>query len=148
MKLSNHFRLEEFLVSEAAARHDIDMSPTQEVLDNLSLLVTLYLHPIRRAADSPVIITSGYRPPELNHLIGGSETSAHRFGRAADFHIIGQTPFETVELILELDLAFDQVIHEFGQWVHLGIAELPRRQVLTAKREDGRTIYVPGLEAV
>lgn len=149
MMLSPNFSLDEFLVSETAYRHGIDMTPPQKVIDNIQILVTTCLQPIREAAESPLIITSGYRPDELNTIINGSKTSAHRFGRAADFTVIGLTPFETCQLILTLDLRYDQLILEFSRWVHLGIAEdLPRYQNLTAVNDNGRTRYISGIEEV
>lgn len=69
--------------------------------------------------------------------MGGSKTSAHMDGRAADFVPMDRST--TLESIVEWirdesSLAFDQVILEFGRWVHLGIARegaMPRREVLT-----------------
>jgi len=148
MKLSDNFELDEFLVSQTAVRAGIDMTPTPEIIANIATLAENYLQPIRETAGAPIIISSGFRPPVLNDLIGGSKTSAHRFGRATDFRVIGQTPYQTCEMILQMDLDFDQLINEFGAWVHLGIAELPRVEVLTARRENGSTRYVRGLEEV
>ena len=143
--LTENFSLEEFLVSQTAARHGIEMTPPQSVIDNLKHLCVTVLQPLRNEVNESIRISSGYRPPELNDIIGGSKTSAHRFGRAADFTVKGLTPFETVELIIDMELVYDQVIHEFGQWVHVGIAALPRHEVLTAVRENGETRYLRGL---
>jgi len=148
MRLSEHFDLEEFLFSQTAIRNGIDMTPSEDIIKNLKRLCETVLEPLRVYVDSPIRISSGYRPPVLNDLIGGSKTSAHRFGRAADFTVIGQTPFETVQSVLALNPVFDQVIHEFGRWVHVGIAELPRYEVLTAIRENGVTRYIRGLSEV
>ena len=62
--------------------------------------------------------------------------------------MVGETPFDTVQRIVRLDLEVDQVIHEFGRWVHVAVADLPRHQVLTAVREQGRTRYVEGLHKI
>lgn len=148
MKLSKNFTLEEFLRSQTAARHNIDMTPSPEILENIQELVDTCLQPLRDAVQASVNVSSGFRPEELNRRIGGSRTSAHRLGRAADFTITGLTPLETSRRILELDLPYDQVIHEFGQWVHLGIADTLRRQELTAYKHEGKTIYVNGLIAM
>jgi zinc D-Ala-D-Ala carboxypeptidase len=145
MQLSPNFTLEEFLVSQTAARHGIDMTPPQEVIDNLRRLCEKVLQPLRERAGSPVIISSGYRPRVLNDIIGGSKTSAHPFGRAADVRVIDMTPLETCELIVDMGLEFDQLIHEFGRWVHVGISDEPRSELLTAVNEDGRTRYIRGL---
>ena len=143
--LTDNFSLEEFLASQAAARHGIDMTPPQLVIDNLKQLCVTVLQPLRNEVGESIRISSGYRPPDLNDIIGGSKTSAHRFGRAADFTVDGLTPYETVALIVNMELVYDQVIHEFGQWTHVGIAEIPRHEVLTATRTNGETRYLRGL---
>jgi zinc D-Ala-D-Ala carboxypeptidase len=148
MMLTENFNLEEFLFSQAATRAGIDMTPPQSVIDNLKHLCVTVLQPLRNEVDTTVRISSGYRPPELNDIIGGSKTSAHRFGRAADFMVKGLSPYEVVGLIVDMELVFDQAIHEFGRWTHVGISELPRQEVLTAVRENGTTRYLRGLHEV
>ena len=151
MNLSKHFTLEEFTRSQTAARHGIANDPKPEHIDNMKRLCRIVLEPIREAAERPIYISSGYRCTRLNELIGGSETSAHRFGRAADFVIPTMTPFEVCEMIRDLNLVYDQLIHEFGRWVHIAIApagSTDRIQNLTAKHVDGETLYVPGIRRV
>lgn len=146
MKLTKNFDLGEFLISQTAERHGIDMTPPRYVIDNLKSLCVHVLQPIRDAAQAPISISSGYRPLDLNSLIGGSKTSAHMQGEAADFNVAGLTPYETCELVIRLKLPFDQVIHEFGRWVHVGIRQVPRGEVLTAYRDKaGATRYIKGL---
>ena len=145
MQLSDNFTLDEFLISQTAERHGIDMTPPRQVVLNIKKLVNTCLQPLREAIDAPIVISSGYRPVELNTLIGGSDTSAHMMGRAADFRAIGLTPLEVCEKVVDLELPYDQVIHEFGRWVHLGIAMYNRGEALTAYRAEGRTRYVNGL---
>lgn len=150
MQLSENFWLEEFLRSQTATRHGIDLESylTDEILANLKRLCQDILQPIRYAAEVPLIVTSGFRPEVLNELIGGSKTSAHMEGRAADFRLHGYTPFQACNLILGLPLEFDQLILEFNQWVHIGIARTgfdPRLQLLTAKKEEGKTMYHLGI---
>jgi len=144
MRLSKNFTLEEFLVSQTATRHGIDMSPSDDVIENLQRLVTGCLQPLRDET-GPMFISSGFRPLELNTRIGGSKTSAHLRGDAADLKIMNQTPYETAELIVVMELPFDQVIHEFGRWVHLGVADILRGEQLTAYKKDGKTRYVNGI---
>jgi len=151
MKLTDNFYLYEFLRSQTAARHGINMDPPIEVIDNLRRLCVDILQPIRDIIGLPVSVTSGYRPLELNQLIGGSTTSAHMDGRAADFIINGLTPLEAAEHIKAAALPYDQVIHEFGQWVHVGISPEEvdvRLQDLTAYRDAKGTHYDLGLRAV
>ena len=148
MKLSKNFTLDEFLVSQTAERHGIDMTPDDEVLHNIQELVTTCLQPLREAAGAGIYISSGFRPLELNGRIGGSKTSAHITGSAADLKVTGQSPYETSRLIVELELPYDQVIHEFGKWTHLGIADLLRGERLTAYKSSGKTAYVTGIRTM
>lgn len=145
MRLSNNFFLHEFLVSQTAERHGIDMTPSEDIIYNIQTLVDTCMQPLREELGTSIFISSGYRPYALNVLIGGSKTSAHMDGRAADFVAAGYTPLEVCEIVVKLGLPFDQIIHEFGRWVHLGIAETPREQKLTAYRKDGKTAYTFGL---
>ena len=147
MKLSKNFALEEFLRSQTAARHGIDMTPPPEVVDNLKELVTTCLQPLRDDVGAAIFISSGYRPRQLNGLIGGSLTSAHIDGRAADFVVAGMTPLDACRRIAEMELPFDQCIHEFGRWVHLGIAKVNRGELLTAYRAT-RPVYQFGLHPI
>lgn len=147
MQLSKNFTLDEFLVSQTAERHGIDMTPSDFVLHNIQELVTTCLQPLRDET-GPMFISSGFRPLELNGRIGGSKTSAHIIGNAADLKVSGQTPYETAMLIQELKLPYDQVIMEFGRWVHLGIADILRGEELTAYKKDGKTTYIHGIHKI
>ena len=84
MKLSEHFYLDEFLVSETAARRAIANQPTDEVIGRLRLLCQSVLEPLRVQLGCPIVVTSGYRSRELNLAVGGSLNSMHMQGRAAD----------------------------------------------------------------
>lgn len=136
--LSSHFTLEEFIRSDLAIRHGIDNSPTPDVLENLKLLAET-LETVRAILGRPLHISSGYRCPELNVVAKGSKTSAHMYGRAADFECPAFGPpaeiMKTLAPQAEL-LGADQIILEFppNGWVHLGIAErgtVPRQQLLS-----------------
>lgn len=141
MKLSKNFSLDEFLFSQTAARNEIDMKPSKEVIRNLEKLAKTILQPLRTAL-GPVVITSGYRPKELNDLVGGSKYSAHLDGRAADIKVIGRSVGEVFDWIIEhKGNQVDQVIHEFDRWIHIGISDKPRNQHLYATRKDGKTKY-------
>ncbi len=144
MRLSKNFTLDEFTRSQTAERYGIDMHPPELIVDNLRRLVTGCLQPLRDEA-GPIYISSGFRPLELNTRIGGSKTSAHVKGNAADFVVSGMTPYDTAKLIVEMALPYDQVIHEFGRWVHLGVADILRGEELTAYRKGGKTRYTNGI---
>ena len=79
-----YFTLEEFVRSQTATAHSIANVPTAEAVKNLETLVHCVLDPLREAWGSPIIVTSGYRCPELNARVGGVKTSYHLRGMAAD----------------------------------------------------------------
>ena len=145
--LSDNFSLSEFLVSQTAARMGRELVPTKKQKNYILHLTRKVLQPVRELLDRPVIITSGFRPDWLNKLIGGSEASQHMKGQAADFVVVGMTPIEVCKAIEDSGLEFDQLICEFGKWVH--VSYFPgmtlRNEILTAKSCDGTTEYYSGL---
>ncbi len=152
MNLSPHFSLEEFCTSQTAARMGHAIDPSESDVRNLTRLCETVLEPLRTALDRPLIITSGLRPLWLNEAIGGSKSSAHMDGRAADMQVHGLSPLEVCRKVAELRLPVDQCIHEFppAGWCHVGIApadSLPRNQYLTARVLSGRTVYEIGVNA-
>lgn len=152
MKLSNHFSLEELTKSDSAIRHGIDNTPPAEVVANLQALVDNVLQPLRDKFGA-IAVTSGYRSPELNKKIGGSTTSHHCLGYAADFEVLGMDNRE-LALYIRDNLKFTQLISEFYQdgvpdsgWVHCAYNPKDLKgQVLTAKKVGGKTQYTNGIE--
>ena len=149
IRLTEHFTIEELTRSEIAVRNGIDNSCPKELIPNLLRLAEA-LEKIRNAYFLPVSVSSGYRCEALNKLIGGSPTSAHTRALAADFTRKNKSVIEICKQIPEIVTDFDQVIYEFGPagWVHLGLSDNPRRQLLTAILKDGKTVYLPGLVEV
>lgn len=141
MKLSEYFAYSELTVSETAARRGIPNKPSARELENLKA-TALRMDEIRRRLGKPVLVTSGYRSPEVNAAVGGSRTSAHCRGLAVDFTCPGYgSPLEVARAIAAMGIEFDQLIHEFGSWVHIGFAEAghkSRRQLLTIDRKGTR----------
>ena len=137
MTFSKYFSLSELTVSEIAARRGLKNSPFGKQLDNLKQ-TALNLDFIRDGLGQPVIVTSGYRSPEVNAAVGGSKTSAHCHGLAADFTCPGYgNPLAVAKAILASGIEFDQLIHEYGAWVHIGFAEPgkpSRKQILTINK--------------
>ena len=133
--LTEHFTLEEFLYSETASRQGLDNTPSEASLVNIQRLAeTMEL--IRTICDdNPVTITSGYRSPEVNAAIGGSSTSAHMSGLACDFIIpLFGDPYDVCKAIEPhlQEIGVDQLIWEYEDWIHLGLAAGdPRCQCLT-----------------
>jgi zinc D-Ala-D-Ala carboxypeptidase len=142
MRLSENFSLEELTASETAARKGIDNTPSEEVIDNLKRLAAA-LQEVRALLNHrAILISSGYRSHELNQAVGGSATSDHCKGLAADFICPSYgTPNDIVRAIAASGLSFKQVIREFDKWVHLSIPEEgqePRKQALIIDREGTR----------
>lgn len=154
-QLSSHFSLDEFCLSQTAARMGRIIDPSESDIRNLTRLCVTVLEPLRIDLRLPIHITSGLRPPWLNQAIGGSISSAHVDGRAADIQVPGMTPLQVCQRVIALGLPIDQVIHEFpgpngSGWCHVGIAAVdgqPRNMTLTARVLAGRTVYEKGLNA-
>lgn len=139
MYLSTNFTLDEFTNSQQAVRANIDNSPTAEILEQLYR--TAYdMELVRKElGEKPILISSAYRCIELNRLVGSKDTSQHVRGQAVDFTCPAfGTPKEIVERLLGSALDFDQLIWEFGRWVHISFSDHNRRQALTIDHEGTR----------
>lgn len=148
-QLSPHFTLEELTHSQSAVRLGMRNVPTATQIAALRLLCEHVLEPVREHFARPVIVSSGFRAPAVNRAIGGSGTSQHCLGEAADFTVPGISNLEVLRW-MERRLLYDQLIYEFGEsgWIHCSYrAGRLRNQELTARRIAGRTQYLPGLLA-
>ena len=79
-----YFSIEEMIKSDTAKAKGIGNTPSQEVIDNLTKLIEAVLDPLREWFGKPITVNSGYRCEALNKAVGGSKTSDHMTGRAAD----------------------------------------------------------------
>jgi hypothetical protein len=154
MKLSENFTLLELVKSDAALRLGLNNTPSQGVINNLHALVTHVLQPIREHYAVMVKVSSGYRSGVVNAAVGGSKTSDHMQGFAADIEVPGVSNYDLAKWIKD-NLKFTQVILEFytmGQpnsgWVHVSYdSNNLKNHALTAIKKDGKTIYLTGLVA-
>lgn len=143
MFLTPHFTLAEMTASQVASREGIDNVPDSRAIANL-VETCRSLETVRTLVSRPILVSSGYRSEVLNRRIGGSRSSAHINGLAADIIAVSLTPRDLARRIMDSDLSFDQLIFEFDGWVHLGFAEgRQRREVLTIRKGTG---YLPGLQ--
>lgn len=151
MKLAANFRLAEFEASATASARKLDNSIPAELLPNIRQLAE-WLQVLRDRLSQrygkpmPIIITSGFRGEELNKAVGGSSTSAHCKGLAADILVRGLEPSEVVYFIKQhmQDWPIDQVIDEDdgrAKWTHIGLAPKPRGQFLVARKVNGSMKY-------
>lgn len=147
MKLSPHFTLAEMTVSQTARRRGIRNKPSATRIAALTLLCEEVLEPVRAHFERPVIVSSGYRSPALNKAIGGSGSSQHCKGEAADFTVPGVPDIEVAQW-MHKNLNYDQLILEFppSGWIHCSYSFTRMRNMeLTAKRIRGRTKYFSGI---
>jgi zinc D-Ala-D-Ala carboxypeptidase len=154
MNLTANFSMHEMTKSETAIRLGLDNTPTVEVTENLLVLCEKVLQPVRDHYGKGVKINSAYRSPETNKAVGGSPVSDHCKGQAADIEIPGVPNAELAQWI-ETNLPYTQLILEFytqgipdSGWVHVSYdANNLKKQSLTAVKKDGKTVYLPGLQA-
>ena len=112
-----HFTLSEFFRSSTAAKKGIKNEPSPDematIVRNINLLVDNVLDPVRDMVGAPIIITSGYRCPQVNRLVGGVDNSQHMSGCAADFHVMGFTPSMMLGVFFYIlnRLEYDQLIY-------------------------------------
>ena len=148
MKLSDNFSLLELTKSQTAERKGIDNTPSPEHQENLKLLCTHILQPVRDRFERVVSVSSGYRSPELCTAIGSKITSQHAKGQAADFEIYGLSNRE-LSIWIHENLEYDQLILEYWKkedpssgWVHCSFDDrVNRKQYLKAYKENGKTKY-------
>lgn len=152
MQLTANFSLKELTTSDTAIRKGLDNTPNETVIINLKALAENILQPIREHYGKSVKVNSGYRAPEVNASVGGSKTSDHCKGQAADIEINGVANGDLADYIVK-NFKFTQVILEFytqgvpdSGWVHVSYdANDLKCQALTAVKKDGKTVYLPGL---
>ena len=148
MNLSDNFSLLELTKSQTAERKGIDNTPSPEHQENLKLLCTHILQPVRDHFERVVSVSSGYRSPELCTAIGSKITSQHAKGQAAEFEIYGLSNRE-LSIWIHENLEYDQLILEYWKkedassgWVHCSFDDrVNRKQYLKAYKENGSTKY-------
>lgn len=115
-----YFTIKELTKSSTAEAKGIDNTPTQEVERNLTALVDNVLDPLREIYGKPITVNSGYRCPELNKAVGGSATSDHVKGFAADITAGSKEENERLFNIIKHNFHFSQLIDEKNfSWVHV-----------------------------
>ena len=149
MKLTKHFALEEFTRSATADKLHICNLPSFNEIDNLVQLCEEVLEPLREQFQTPLVITSGYRSPLVNKLVGGVANSQHQKGEAADIRLpksshpsadgICHTDLEKARQWIDWlvqNVNFDQCILETANqkdyWLHLSC-----KSDLTQNRHQG-----------
>ncbi|ESQ83197.1 peptidase M15A [Asticcacaulis sp. AC466] len=144
---AHYFTLDELIHSDTAVRRSISNVPPPAIVNRLKT-TAVSLDAVRRLLGRPIFVSSGYRGPELNRIVGGADSSAHTQGYAVDFTSPDYgNPLRVAEAIRDSGIRYDQLIHE-GTWVHLSFDPRQRMQTLTARFRPGKpTTYDTGLHA-
>ena len=121
IRLSKNFSLRELTKSATAERAGIDNTPKDlEHLVNMTHLAIHILQPVRDEF-GVITVNSGYRSPDLNKAVGGSERSQHCHGQAADFE-------------------------SYSVWVHCSYNLMDnRKKCMTAMKTAGKVEYKEGI---
>lgn len=147
-QLSKYFTLEEATYSETAIRLGINNQPSTLQLANMEYVATHLFDPAREHLGKSVHVNSWLRLPDVNVAVGGSKVSSHMDGWAADITCAGfgdplSVARELAKFFKENGIKFDQIIHEYGRWVHVSGAPEARGQLLTIYRPENK--YKVGL---
>lgn len=139
IRLSEHFTIQEFLRSETLNRYNANCHPRDIILNTPSaaelewmrFLCRFVLDPLRKFLDEPIIITSGFRCPRLNNLVGGVPASQHTMGQAADLRINSDEMAAKTFYHLKYNVFVDQALYEKNsqgtRWIHVSTAAAPRQ---------------------
>ncbi len=142
MNLSAFFSLEELTHSDTAKREGIANQPSPDQIEQLRTLAKNVLDPLREAAQCALRVTSGYRGPALNARVGGSATSQHSLGQAADLQATKMSALQLFQTAIRAGLPFDQLIYEAQnatvKWVHVSHAAGKNRGEIRVARFDAR----------
>lgn len=119
---SEYFTLSEFISSATALRNNISNIPSSTIIENIQFGCDMVLDPLRRKLGKAIIITSGYRCPQLNRLVGGVNNSWHTQGNAVDIHIESEEDAKRKYDILKSLPCVDTCLFEHSKttkWLHV-----------------------------
>lgn len=135
--MGKYFSVAELVKSTTATKRKINNTPSEEIKCNINQLIDNILDPLRESWKQPIIVSSGYRCPKLNKIVGGASSSQHLLGQAADIHTKSNSREDNkrlFNLIKELKLPYDQLINEYNyKWIHVSFSSKNRRQILNIK---------------
>lgn len=131
-----YFTLQELTKSNTAIAKKLDNTPDEQAIKNLNTLVDNVLDPLRKLYGKPIIVTSGYRSPEVNRSVNGATSSQHALGEAVDISVGSKEENKKLFSLIKDNLPFDQLINEHDySWVHVSYREgRLRKQILNISK--------------
>lgn len=136
MKITENFSLNELIESPTARRKGFNeqFAPPYFVIENLTALCFNVLQPLRNYLEVPIIINSGYRCGRLNSSITGAVKSQHMIGEAVDIRVPNMQTIDICKAVIKEGIEFDQMIEEYGVWVHISFKEGKNRMQVLQKK--------------
>lgn len=135
--LTPHFKFSELAGTSHEKYRLLNLDEAQKQMGKMYMLAG-FAERVREIIGKPVIITSGYRCPELNKAIGGALTSQHIFCEAIDFVVKGMRVEDIFNRIVTSDLKYNQIIIERNksgsQWVHISIGSYKQKLKFDGKQ--------------
>ncbi len=144
-QITKNFTLAELTYSDTAKSKGLDNTPSEIEYKNMKNLCENLLQPLREKIGKPIKVNSCYRGKQLNEAVGGSKTSQHCKGEAADIEIIGMSNYD-LAIYIKDNFDFDQLILEYADnlkndknsgWVHVSYvsSSVNRKQCLTINKK-------------
>ena len=135
--LTPHFKMSELAGTSNEKYKKLNILKAQDQMGKMYMLAG-FAERVREIIGKPMIITSGYRCPELNKAIGGALTSQHIFCEAIDFVVKGMSTQDIFNKIVTSDLKYNQIIIERNskgsQWVHVSIGSYKQKLQFDGKQ--------------
>lgn len=139
-----NFKMSELIYSDTAIRHNINNMPDINALDCLLNLLFYVLQPLRDKLKKAVIVVCAYRNYEVNRLVGGSKTSQHLKGQAADIKVTGMTQQALFDFIRKSGIEYDQLIWEQDtNCVHISFVKGKNRKETLIRNKQGKYTKLP-----
>lgn len=134
-----NFKMSELIYSDTAIKNNINNMPDINALDCLLNLLFYVLQPLRDKLKKAIIVVCAYRNYEVNRLVGGSKTSQHLKGQAADIKVTGMTQQALFDFIRKSGIEYDQLIWEQDtNCVHISFVKGKNRKETLIRNKQGK----------